>query len=145
MCPDVTRSKHARHSATLLFPEPDSPTSASVLPGKIENEMESTAVNPSPRLPNDRGAYRFTRFSTRIVNSGLGGSTSGSASSSMPLQRLTPGTSSRQPHDRRPTPPSPAPEPGIFPFDHRSAARIRSPVTTSRGSAALPQLLATGI
>src|SRR5260370_42306296 len=110
----------------LLFPEPDSPTSASVQPGKIENETESTAVNASARRPSPRLPYRFTKFSTRIT---------GSILSPAPKRE----TSSRKPHDDSPSSPPPAREPGRVPSAVYSAAQTRHLATVTPHRAPLPQ------
>jgi hypothetical protein len=47
MIPDVGFSKHARQKASVLFPEPDSPAIASVVPRKMEKDTPSSARTSS--------------------------------------------------------------------------------------------------
>src|ERR1700694_3877874 len=62
--PDVGYSKPARQKDSVLFPEPDSPTTPSVVPGKIEKDTPSSAPTSSRKPVSVFLAYRFTRFST---------------------------------------------------------------------------------
>src|SRR5258708_32255454 len=61
--PELTGSRQAKHNASVLFPEPDGPTTASVVRGNIENVTPARArtsgldANAPPLL------YRFATFS----------------------------------------------------------------------------------
>jgi len=43
MLPEVGRSRQARQNASVLFPDPDSPTKAKVVFGAMEKETPSSA------------------------------------------------------------------------------------------------------
>src|ERR1700735_5115062 len=64
MRPEVGRSIAAIQNASVLFPEPDSPTRARVFFGRIVSETPSTASKPSGCAAALDGLYRFTRDST---------------------------------------------------------------------------------
>src|SRR5580693_9490145 len=71
MRPEVGRSMDAIQNASVLFPEPDSPTSARVLPAKMESETPSTAAAASECAPTVDDLYRFTRESTLTSGSAI--------------------------------------------------------------------------
>src|SRR5216117_2938926 len=64
MFPEVGDSRQARQFASVLLPDPDSPTTASVVPGEIVKDTLSRASNSSGVPARLRFVYRFTRFST---------------------------------------------------------------------------------
>src|SRR6476661_3422435 len=63
MVPRVGRSRPTIILATVVLPEPDSPTIASEPPSGTENPTSSTATN---------GPYSFRRPSTDKMGSGMG-------------------------------------------------------------------------
>src|ERR1700674_2566121 len=62
--PVVGDSRQATHNASVLLPDPDSPTTASVVPEKMVKDTVSRASRSVPVPPRVRFAYRLTRFST---------------------------------------------------------------------------------
>src|SRR5207302_8479338 len=64
MFPVVGDSRQSRQFASVLLPDPDSPTTASVVPGEIVTDTPSRASNSSGVPARLRFVYRFTRFST---------------------------------------------------------------------------------
>ena len=69
--PESGRSKPARHLATVVLPQPDSPTMPRVSPAATENETSSTAVTRGP-LPDRERNVELVGRQQDLGRKGLG-------------------------------------------------------------------------